>query len=212
MSLLSEEDKQAVADAIRQAEGSTSGEIVFAVTDSSGRYLNSSFQGALIVMAAATAVFLTTPVVHSISAVLWTEIISFGLSYSLLTYLPWRRWFIPNGEMDLRVREAAFAEFYSSGLYRTRESNGVLIYLSLLEHRVVILGDRAIDEKMGNRWDEVRDTIIRGIRDGKAREGVCTAVAICGRALAEHFPRRPDDQNELSDRVIDRRQNPHDAD
>jgi putative membrane protein len=212
MSLLSEKDKQAVADAIRQAEGSTSGEIVFAVTDSSGRYLNSSFQGALIVMAAATAVYLTIPVVHSISAVLWTEIISFGLSYSLLTYLPWRRWFILKSEMDLRVQEAAFAEFYSSGLHRTRESNGVLIYLSLLEHRVVILGDRAIDEKMGNRWDEVRDTIIHGIRERKAREGICAAVAICGRTLAEHFPRRPDDQNELPDRVIDRRQNPHGSD
>jgi putative membrane protein len=212
MSLLSEEDKKAVADAIQRAENSTSGEIVFAVTDSSGRYLNSSFQGALIVMAAATAIYLTFPIPHSISAVLWTEIISFGLSYSLFTYMPWRRWFIPGREMDLRVREAAFAEFYSSGLYRTRESNGVLIYLSLLEHRVVILGDRAIDEKMGDRWDEVRDTIIRGIKDGKAREGICAAVEICGRTLAEHFPRRPDDQNELPDRVIDRRQNPHGSD
>jgi putative membrane protein len=206
MPLLSDEDKQAIAEAIRAAEQSTSGEIVFAVTDASARYQDASFQGALMAMAAATACYLALPVYHSINTVLWTEIISFGVFYGLFAYLPWRRWFIPDRDMDRRVHDAAFQEFYSSGLYRTRESNGVLIYLSLLEHRVVVLGDRGIHEKMGDHgWNEVRDTIIGGIRRGRARQGVCSAIEICGTTLAEHFPRRSDDQDELSNQVIDRR-------
>jgi putative membrane protein len=206
MPLLSNDDKQAIAEAINKAEATTSGEIVFAVTDASARYQDASFQGALIAMAAVTAGYLALPVYHSINTVLWTEIISFGLFYSLFAYLPWRRWFIPDRDMERRVRDAAFMEFYSSGLYRTRESNGVLIYLSVLEHRVIVLGDRGIHEKMGDHgWNEVRDAIIGGIRSGRARDGVCTAVEICGKALADHFPRRSDDQDELSNQVIDRR-------
>ncbi len=205
MDLLSDQDKKAVADAIHQAESVTSGEIVFAVTDASGRYMDAAFQGALAVMAAATAVYLGLPVGHTIRAVLWTEIISFAVSLALLVYFPWRRWFIPRHEMDARVYDAALMEFYSSGLYRTREANGVLIYLSLLERRVVVLGDRAIDEKMGAGWHDVRDRVIRGIREGNAGKGLCEAVTMCGQALARHFPRRADDTNELPDEVIDRR-------
>jgi putative membrane protein len=111
--------------------------------------------------------------------------------------------------MEECVHDAAFREFYAGGLYRTRESNAVLIYLSNLERRVVVLGDKGIHEKMGDtHWQDVRDEILRGIKQGKAREGICAAVETCGRALAEHFPHRPDDINELPDEVIDRTRKP----
>ncbi len=204
MKLLTEEDKKEIEQAIRRAEAQTSGEIVFALSDASDRYHHATMQGALAGMAVAAAVYLALPVSRTITALLWTELISFAVLYALLPRLPWRRWFIPGREMDERVRQAAFMQFYSSGLHRTRESNGVEIYLSVLERRVVVIGDRGIHEKMGTpHWDDVRDRIIRGIREGKAREGICTAVEACGEALAKHFPHRPDDVNELSDKVID---------
>jgi putative membrane protein len=108
--------------------------------------------------------------------------------------------------MDTRVHEAAFMQFYSSGLYRTREENGIEIFLSLFEKRVVVIADRGIHEKMGNvHWDEVRNKIIHGIRAGKPREGICAAIESCGESLAKHFPRRADDVNELPDRPIESR-------
>ncbi len=206
MKLLTEEDKRAIEEAIKSAEARTSGEIVFAVAESSAHYHHSIIQGALIGMAAATAAYLILPVSHSITAVLWIELISFAALYALLPHLPWRRWLISSREMNARVHEAAFMQFYASGLYRTRESNGVEIYLSLFERRVVVIGDKGIHEKMGNtHWEDVRNRIIQGIKEGKAREGICAAISACGQALAEHFPHRPDDVNELSDRVIDRK-------
>jgi putative membrane protein len=145
------------------------------------------------------------PISHNIARLLWTEFISFAVFYTALPYLPWRRWIISKQEMDARVRDAAFLQFYASGLYRTRESNGVEIFLSLFERRVVVIGDRAIHAKMGQEhWHHVRDQIIQGIRAGNLRGGVCAAVESCGEALAKHFPRRPDDINELSDSVIER--------
>ncbi len=207
--LLTEEDKQAISEAIKLAEGATSGEIVFAVADSSARYHHASIQAAVAAMVAGTAVYLALPLEHLIGLVLWTQLVCFALAYAVVPRLPWRRIFIPAREMNARVHEAAFMEFYSSGLHRTAEANGVLIYLSILERRVVVIGDRGIHEKMGEQhWHAVRDRIILGIRQGRAREGICDAISTCGKALAEHFPHREDDVNELSDSVIDRKVRP----
>lgn len=203
--LLSEEDRNAIAETIRKAEARTSGEIVFAITDASDHYHHAILIGSLLGMTAATGVYLALPVEHAIGMLLWTQLVSCAFFYALLSRLRLQRRLIPGRELDAKVREAALLEFYSSGLYRTRESDGILIYLSVFERRVVVLGDRGIHEKMGDRhWDDVRDKIIQGIKEGKAREGICAAVEICGKALAEHFPHRKDDINELPDQVIDR--------
>ena len=39
------------------------------------------------------------------------------------------------------------------------------------------------------------------LREGRPLDAVLTGVAEVARVLAEHFPRRPGDQNELSDHV-----------
>jgi len=209
---LTAEDRKAISEAIAKAEATTSGEIVFAITDASGKYRHSWFQLALAGMALSAAAYLMVPVSHSISALLWTEILSFAALFTAGPHLGFRRWFVASSEMETRVRNAAFMEFYSSGLYRTRDENGVLIYLSLFERRVVVLGDKGIHERMGERhWNDVRDLIIRGIKSGDARGGICAAVERCGNSLAEHFPRKADDVNELSDHVIDRTAKPQDG-
>jgi putative membrane protein len=203
--LLTEEDKQAISEAIQRAEKRTSGEIVFAYTPASGRYRHATLQGALIGAVLATALYLALPVAHTIGLALWTEIVAFAVFFAVIPLLPQRRWLIPSREMDERVHEAAFHEFYASGLYKTRQANGVIIYLSGFEHRVVVLGDRGIHEKMGNHhWNEVRDKITAGIREGNPRAGICAAVESCGEALSRHFPYQRDDVNELPDQVIDR--------
>jgi putative membrane protein len=204
MKLLSKEDQKLIEEAVKRAESVTSGEIVFAITDSSAHYRYATLQGAILGMAAITAVYLALPLAHTITTTLWVEFISLALFYTILPHIPWRRLLIPKKEMEARVHKAAFMKFYSSGLYRTREENGVEIFLSLFEKRVVVVGDRGIHEKMGNvHWDDVRDKIIKGIRSGKPREGICAAIEACGESLAKHFPRRPDDVNELPDQPFE---------
>jgi putative membrane protein len=202
---LTDEDNKAIEEAIQKAEATTSGEIVFTAADASARYQHANLQGAFIGMAVAAAAYLAWPSVHTVTVLLWTEVISFAIFYSILPYLPWRRWIISKQEMDARVQEAAFMQFYASGLYKTRESNGVEIYLSFFEREVVVIGDKGIHAKMGDQhWQVVRDQIILGMKQGNVRGGICAAIETCGKALAEHFPPRPDDINELSDKVIDR--------
>jgi putative membrane protein len=205
-SLLSEQGRKAIADAIAQAEARTSGEIVFAIAEASASYQHAAVLGSIFGMALVTCLYLMLSLIPNLDMVLWVELVSFAILYGILSKVSFRRWFIPGREMDARTREAAFFEFYSRGLYRTRESNGILIFLSYLERRVVVLGDKGIHEKLGGgHWDEVRDKIIHGIRSGKACEGICDAIKSCGDALAAHFPHRPDDTNELPNTVVDHR-------
>jgi putative membrane protein len=204
MKLLSEEDQEIIGETVKKAEAITSGEIVFAITNASANYNYATLLGAIIGMAALTAIYLALPLVHTITEALWVQFISLALFYAILPYVPWRRLLISRGEMDARVHEAAFMQFYSSGLHRTREENGIEIFLSVFEKRVVVIADRGIHKKMGNvRWDEVRDKIINGIHSGKPREGICSAIEACGESLAKHFPRRMDDVDELPNQPIE---------
>jgi putative membrane protein len=216
MKLLTDVEQKQVEAAIQKAESMTSGEIVFATAEASSHYRHATIQGAVFGMALVTAIYLLIPSVfskiadlpylaHNITNLLWVEFLSFALFYAVFPRLPWRRWFISKQEMATRVHEAAFMQFYSSGLYRTRESNGIEIFLSSFERIVVVIGDRGIHEKMGDQhWQSVRDLIIRGIKEKNACAGICEAIENCGKALARHFPHRLDDVNELPDGVIER--------
>ena len=47
----------------------------------------------------------------------------------------------------------------------------------------------------------VRDLMVAKLREGRPLDAVLAGIAEVARVLAEHFPRRPDDQNELDDHV-----------
>jgi uncharacterized membrane protein len=66
-----------------------------------------------------------------------------------------------------------------------------------------VIGDQGITEKVGDRfWKEVVDSVGVHFKNADFTRGVVEAIDLVGRALGEHFPRRGDDRNELSDRVI----------
>ena len=101
------------------------------------------------------------------------------------------------------MRERALAAFYQKGLYRTKDQTGILIFISLLERKVWILGDRGINEKIEpGHWQSLAGELARGIRVGRGGEALCRVIAGCGSELARHFPRRRDDRNELTDDII----------
>ena len=88
------------------------------------------------------------------------------------------------------------------GMHLTAEHHGVLIYLAVEDRKLAIVGDEGIHGRVGDRyWEGVRDLMIGKLSEGRPLDAVLTGVAEVGRVLAEHFPRRPDDRNELSDHV-----------
>ena len=92
--------------------------------------------------------------------------------------------------------------FTRLGMHATAERNGVLIYLAVEDRRLAIAGDAGVHARVGDEyWNRIRDAMVERLRRGQPRDALLHAVTEVGEVLRRFFPRRPDDQNELSDRV-----------
>jgi uncharacterized membrane protein len=92
--------------------------------------------------------------------------------------------------------------FERLGMTKTAERNGVLIFLSPRSHTFAIVGDTGIHEKCGNEfWRGVAASMEQHFKRGEFTEGLVNGVDRAGELLAIHFPRRPDDRNELSNKI-----------
>ena len=92
--------------------------------------------------------------------------------------------------------------FTKLGMHETVEHHGVLLYLAIDDRKLAVVGDVGIHGRVGDRhWHRVRDGMIERLRAGAPREAIIGAIEEIGRALATHYPRRPDDTNELGDEV-----------
>jgi uncharacterized membrane protein len=95
--------------------------------------------------------------------------------------------------------------FTELGMHRTRDRNGVLIYLAVADRHLAIVGDAGIHARVGDDyWNGLRDLMVQRLREGRPRDALAEAVVEVGRTLRSQFPRRPDDTNELSDQVSTR--------
>src|SRR5215813_4023934 len=82
------------------------------------------------------------------------------------------------------------------------ERLGVLIYVSVTDHELAVIGDAGIHERVGEiYWRELVDSVRVHLRQQRSRDGLIHAVEHVGETLGRHFPRRPDDVNELPDDV-----------
>lgn len=100
------------------------------------------------------------------------------------------------------IRSVGERIFDRLGMAKTRDRNGVLIFLAAEEQEFVILGDIGIHEKVGDEfWTNVAETMTDHFRSGRYTEGIVAAIEDAGRRLAEHFPYRQDDVDELSNEV-----------
>ena len=113
-----------------------------------------------------------------------------------------KRLLVPDETMERRVETAAEAAFLRAEVFATRDRTGILLFVTLLEHRVVVLADSGIHARVpAERWGAIADEVVAGIRSGAAPAAVVAGVESCGSLLAEHcVPRRPDDRDELPDR------------
>jgi putative membrane protein len=98
------------------------------------------------------------------------------------------------------VLARAEQSFLEQGVTETRDRSGVLLFLSEAERRVELLADRGIHERVGTEdWQMLVNDVVKAIREGRPGAGIAGAVDAIGARLAQHFPPRSDDVNELAD-------------
>ena len=189
---------------VREAETGTAGEIATMIVDESDEYREAEVLGAILLSSLISVVF----AIGTSHVTIWTFIPLVCILYFPLLIL-FRRF--PNLKLPLvtrrrcseSVRRGAVRAFFEKGLYRTRDETGILIYISILERKVWILGDRGIDAKIHpDFWGNFAGELASGIREGRACQALCSVIRGCGEELSRHFPRRSDDRNELTDHLI----------
>ncbi|OGQ91906.1 MAG: hypothetical protein A2464_07295, partial [Deltaproteobacteria bacterium RIFOXYC2_FULL_48_10] len=203
-------DREKIIQAVREAEQGTAGEIVPMLVSQSYSYPMAGIIGGGV-----TALPAALALSRFISARFWISDPDHWLFLGILTlcfvsfhqtckHILWlKRLFISQREIEEEVDEAATIHFFREGLHQTRERTGILIFISVFERRVRVLGDQGINEKVSkDQWDRIVHIITDGIKQKNQAEAVCLAVKEAGRILRTHFPMGPDDRNELKDLVI----------
>lgn len=224
---LSPSDISAIEAAVREAEARTTGEIYCVVAEESSDYGETPLAWAAGVALLGPALLLLAGVHVSAPDVLggWSaaqagaladraardaligaimlQALLFAVSFGVASIPAVRRWLTPRPLKRERVRRLAEAQFLTKNLHQTRERTGVLIFVSFAEHMAEIIADEGIASQVEpDVWDRAMAALVEGLKRGEPAAGYAAAVGLCADVLAERFPARADNPNELPDAVV----------
>ena len=223
ISQMSAADHVLVTAAVADAEQHTSGEIVTIVTDLSDHYDDIAMAWASAVAFLALVSYATFPdfyvgLITRLSggwgheyttgeyvALLVTAVaLKWVGTWLILKWTPLRMALTPKAKKLARVRNRAISLFKVGTESKTQARTGVLLYLSMKEHRAEIVADEAIASKVAPEvWGDAMVALLDQVKAGNPGAGVAAAVAQMGLVLAEHFPKGSNNPNELPDRLIE---------
>lgn len=209
----SDRDHERIHQAVTDAERHTRGEIVPMVIDRSALYRETRYRAGIGVAFFMLTLLLTMELEwmpwgwHALNAgwMLLTVVAAYCTGYWLGTRGAVIRLLTSRERMDYKVKLRAHQAFLEHGLHRTELGTGVLILISLLEHRIEILTDGPILDRVPREtWSNMVSLIQAGFQKGNPVESLCQAIALCGEVLGEYFPAGPagPNPNELPNALI----------
>jgi len=201
--MISQADRERIADAIRVAEAKTSGEIfcVIARHASDYRLVPLAWAAAVALVVPAPLIYFTLWPASVIYVVQLVVFIAAALGLSLPDV---RFHIVPRRTQHERAHLQAMQQFLAHGLHHTKNRTGVLIFASVAERYAEIVADAGINEKVTPHvWDQAVAALIAGIKQGRAADGFVAAIEQCGAVLAEHFPPGALNRDELPDKLVE---------
>jgi putative membrane protein len=196
--------RQRLEATIGEQERTTSGELVLVVAGACDEYGSAGWRlGVLFAALAFTGLAAFAPPPYE-----WIYLIAQAIAllagHALARIDTIRRWLLDEALVETRVAERARRAFAEQGLTRTAGGTGVLLFVALLERRVVVLADEGIHRVLDpdERWSDVVELAVAGLRSGRAVDGLDAALRRCGAILARHAPPRGHNPDELPNRVV----------
>ncbi len=102
----------------------------------------------------------------------------------------------------INVEKRSLMVFKHLKMNKTKQRNGVLIYLAVKDHKFAILGDEGINKVVGDGfWNDVKDLMMSHFKEGRFAEGLEQGIQRCGEKLKAYFPYQSDDINEIPDEI-----------
>jgi len=206
-------DLERIQEAVGRAEEQTAGEIVPVVVPRSDDYEDVVWRGAGAAILLTLLAVLLTLRFYDGWGLAWLfapwgvalSVLAAGTVGALLAQYvyPLQRLLAGSERLDETVHRRALQAFVEEEVFDTRDRTGILLFVSLREHRIEVLGDSGINEQVEpDDWAEVVTRIQRGIQNDNLTAGLVEAIEMCGQLLERKGVEiRPDDENELTDTV-----------
>jgi putative membrane protein len=201
--MISQTDRERIAAAIRTAEANTSGEIFCVIARHA-----SDYRLVPLAWAAAIALAVPLPLIYLTlwpASVIYLVQLAVFIAAALGLSLPAIRFqIVPRRTQHERGHVQAMQQFFAQGLHRTESRTGVLIFAAVAERYAEIVADAGIDSKVTPQvWAAAIESLIEGIKQGRAGDGFVAAIEQCGRVLAENFPPGALKRDELPNRLVE---------
>lgn len=88
-------------------------------------------------------------------------------------------------------------------MFRTKQRNGVLLYLAMKDRQFAIFGDQGIHQKVGDDfWEKQKLELKRAFRSQNFVKGIVECLSGIGASLQSYFPYQSDDEDELPDDIV----------
>lgn len=208
-----EEDLERIRRSVKEAEMEISGEIVPVIVERSGAYVEAIYKAAVtcgllcFLLIIVFDRYMLDP--NTAYTFFYDPLFIFvavftagGIGAALAAFSDGvKRMFISRQEMDQQTRQRAENVFLEEEVFNTRHRTGIMIFISMFEHEVVVMADRGINKVVDqNEWDDIVKDLVDHIRRGQFVEGIQTEIKRCANILLEKgFKRTSDDVNELRD-------------
>lgn len=219
---LTDADRARIRDAVTAAEATTDGEIVVVLARRSDSYHDVGLHVAVLAMLlvlVGTAIWpgwllafhgwaepwgdAPTPL-FLLTTVAWVQGAVFLIVRYACAWMKLRMALTPAATKARRVHARALLLFRAAAERRTVAATGVLLYLSLDEHRAELIAEAAIHDRVPQAiWGDALAALLVALQQDRPADGIVAAVGAIGAVLAEHFPTGARHMNELPDRLIE---------
>ena len=226
--MLSEQDKARISAAITEVEQKTAGEIFCVLAKDVSRYREVPLLWAAVAafIVPPLLVFLglhrlalasiftswTDESAHAMEGLILRALSAFELVQAgvflvvaIIVAMPSvRRMVTPGALKAYRVRQAARRHFAAIGMHLSKTEPHILIFACWADRRVELVAHDNIHKAVGEGpWSQSVAAVVEGMTKGKPADGFVKAIAICGTALAQHFPPDGTAKNRLPNTILE---------
>lgn len=226
--MLSEQDRQHIADAVSRAEAGMSAEISCVLAGEASHYREVPLAWAALAAlvlppiglvlgikplalaemvsgwAAAQTAIVDHEILLALSAYAVVQVVLFAVVAFIVSIAPVRRALTPAFLKQHRTGQSARHHFAALSARLGQEYPYVLIYASRGDRRVELVASDAAHRAVGEAvWHDAAQVLTAGMRDGRAGEGFVRAIEICAAALARPFPPNGEKRNAVPDTLLE---------
>jgi uncharacterized membrane protein len=87
-------------------------------------------------------------------------------------------------------------------MFKTKDRNGILIYVAKEDRKLAIIGDKNINQKVPtDYWESTKNQLVESFKKEEYVIGLVHAISDVGNKLKSYFPYNENDKNELENEL-----------